>query len=142
MCDGQTANDCDIMSLTEYESTLNDQLVKLDHQFAEIGEELEAKKADFVEIYRKDPRISRDEEFTNLKQMIQDFNPMNAQNIPALETVETIETRPITGHKGILVCESFSGGNESFQTTMLLFQAANDLSKSVIIWVLFLVIVL
>ena len=108
MCDGNAADDCDIMSLTEYESTLNDQLVKLDDQFIELNEDLKTKKAVFVEMYREDPRISRDEEFSNLKQLIQDFNPIKTQKIPAMETAETIKTTPITVNKEIIVCESFS----------------------------------
>ena len=88
MCDGKAASDCDIINLTEYESTLNDQLVKLDEHFNEINEQLKRKKEAFVKMYRKDPRISRDEEIFSLKRMIEDFNTMNEQEIPALETDE------------------------------------------------------
>ena len=39
MCDGQPATDCEIMSLTEFNSKLNDQLAKLDDQFAAINDD-------------------------------------------------------------------------------------------------------
>ena len=95
MCDGIAANDCDIISLTEYQSILNDQLVKLDDHFNEIDGELETKKACFVEMIRKDPRISRDDEVLSLKQKIKNFNPMNAHEIPELETGRHTKWRTI-----------------------------------------------
>ena len=74
MCDGIAANDCDIISLTEYQSILNDQLVKLDDHFNEIDGELKTKKACFVEMFRKDPRISRDDEVLSLRTSEQSKN--------------------------------------------------------------------
>ena len=104
----QAASDCDIINLTKYESTLNDQLVKLNEHFNGIDEQLKRKKEAFVEMYRKDPRISHDEKLSNLKQRIEDFKPMNEQEIPALKTVETIETASQTENKSTIYCESFS----------------------------------
>ena len=106
MCDGIAAND--IISLTEYESILNDQLVKLDDHFNEIDGELKTKKASFVEMFRDDPRISRDEAILSLKQKIQNFNPMDAHEIPALETFAAIDITPITENKRIIICDTFS----------------------------------
>ena len=111
MCDGIAANDCDIISLTEYETILNDQLVKLDDHFNEIDEELKTKKTSFIEMFRNDPSISRDEEVLSLKQKIQNFNPMNAHGIPALETFAATDIRPITENKRIEICDSFSEDN-------------------------------
>jgi len=74
MCDGQPATDCEIMSLTEFNSKLNDQLTKLDDQFAVINEELKLKKEAFIEMYKKDPRFSQDVAVSNLHQQIKDFN--------------------------------------------------------------------
>ena len=111
MCDGIAANDCDIISLTEYESILNDQLVKLDDHFYEIDGELKTKKASFVEIFRKDPRISRDDEVLSLKQKIENFNPMNAHEKPALETFAAIDITPVTENKRIIICDTFSEDN-------------------------------
>ena len=62
MCDGKVANNCDIISLSEYETTLKTQLVKLNGLFIEVDEELKKQKAAFVEMFRKDPRISRDDD--------------------------------------------------------------------------------
>ena len=61
MCDGQPADECDVMNLAEFENTLKDRLAKLDDQFAEMADILKAKKEAFIEMYRKDPRISQDE---------------------------------------------------------------------------------
>ena len=83
-------------------------MVKLNEHFNEIDEQLKRKKEAFVEMYRKDPRISHDEKISSLKQRIQDFNPMNEQEILALETVETIETASQTENKSTIYCESFS----------------------------------
>ena len=74
MCDGQPATDCEIMSLTEFNSKLNDQLTKLDDQFAVINEGLKLKKEAFIEMYKKDPRFSQDVAVSNLHQQIKDFN--------------------------------------------------------------------
>ena len=112
MCDGQPATRCEIMSLTEFNVKLNDQLTKLDDQFAAINEELKSKKEAFIEMYKKDPRFSHDGAVSNLHQRIKDFDPMNPQGIPELETVETIETPMISGNKQIIVCKSFSDDNE------------------------------
>ena len=62
LCDGKVANNCDIISLSEYETTLKTQLVKLNGLFIEVDEELKKQKAAFVEMFRKDPRISRDDD--------------------------------------------------------------------------------
>ena len=113
MCDGQEADDCDVISLTQYESTLNDQLVELDGQFNEIDDELKIKKEVFVEMYRKDPRISLDREILSLKQRIRSFNPLHAQEMPALDTPETIQTRTNTATKQAIICESFADDNQN-----------------------------
>ena len=113
MCDGQPATRCEIMSLTEFNVKLNDQLTKLDDQFAAINEELKLKKEAFIEMYKKDPRFSHDGAVSDLHQQIKDFNPMNPQGIPELETVETIETPMISGNKQIIVCKSFSDDNKN-----------------------------
>ena len=42
-------------------------------------------------MYRKDPRISNDEAVMTLRKRIQDFDPLNPQEIPQLETVENTE---------------------------------------------------
>ena len=61
MCDGQQADDCDVMNLSEFNTTLNDRLAKLNNQFSTLSDILKAKKEAFIEMYRKDPRISHDE---------------------------------------------------------------------------------
>ena len=58
LCDGQAADDCDIMNLAEFETTLNDRMAKLDDQFETINEMLKTKKEALMAIYRKDPRIA------------------------------------------------------------------------------------
>ena len=105
MCDGQEADACDIISLAEFEIMLNDQLEKLDHQFIELDEEMKIKKEAIVEMYRKDPRVSRDEQVLSLKQRIIDFNPMNARDVPSLESLE-IPTS--TENIRTIVCKNFS----------------------------------
>ena len=121
MCDGIAANDCDIISLTEYESILNDQLVKLDDHFNEIDGELKIKKASFVNLLRNEPRISRDEDILILKQKIQNFRPKfrpkNVHKIPALETAKAIDTTSIAENKKIIICDSFSEDNLAVNVT-------------------------
>ena len=111
MCDGQAADNCDLMNLAEFETTLNNRLAKLDDQFSAISDVLKAKKQAFTEMYRKDPRISHDEKVSSLQQKIEDFNPIYEQEIPALETVETIETA--SENKSTIYCESFSDDNKN-----------------------------
>ena len=108
MCDGQPATDCEIMSMTEFNSKLNDQLAKLEDHFDAIIDELKLKKEAFIEMYKKDPRFSRDAAISSLRQQIKDFNLMTPQEIPEIETVETTETPMISGNKQVIVCESFS----------------------------------
>ena len=71
---------------------------------------MKIKKETIVEMYRKDPRVSRDEEVLSLKQRIIDFNPMHARNIPSLESVG-IPTS--TEKRQIIVCRSFSDENHN-----------------------------
>ena len=113
MCDGQEADACDIISLTEYESKLNNQLVKLDDQFIELDEEMKIRKETIVEMYRKDPRVSRDEEVLSLKQRLIDFNPMNARDIPSLESVEIPTRTESVQKRQIISCQSFSDENQN-----------------------------
>ena len=113
MCDGQPATGCEIMSLTEFNSKLNDQLAKLEDHFDTIIDELKLKKEAFIEIYKKDPRFSHDESIASLHQQIKDFNLLNPQEIPELLTVETTEKPMILGHKQAIVCESFSDDDTS-----------------------------
>ena len=80
MCDGQAANDCDLMNLAEFETTLNNRLAKLDDQFSAISDVLKAKKQAFTEMYRKDPRISHDEEVSCLLLTNETFDPVNLSN--------------------------------------------------------------
>ena len=61
LCDGQAADDCQFMKLAAFETTLNDQLTKLNDQFTTIYDILESKKEVFIKMYRKDPRISHDD---------------------------------------------------------------------------------
>ena len=49
-----------------FNTTLNDRLAKLDNQFAEMADVLKTKKESFIEMYRKDPRISHVEEVSCL----------------------------------------------------------------------------
>ena len=60
-CDGKAADDCDLMNLTEFETALNKRLETLNEQFSRISDVLKMKKEAFVEMYRKNPKISHDE---------------------------------------------------------------------------------
>ena len=91
MCDGQPTTDCEIINLTDYDAKLTEQLTKLDEQFDAINVELKAKKEIFIEMYRKDPRISYDEAVLSLHKIIQDFDPFNPPKIQGKKNVETIE---------------------------------------------------
>ena len=79
MCDGEAADNCDLMNLTEFETTLNNRLAKLDDQFSAISDILKAKKQIFTEMYRKDPRISHDEEVSCL--LLANKSNMNLKEI-------------------------------------------------------------
>ena len=113
MCDGQAADDCEIFTLIEIESTLNDQLAKLDDQFAVINDILKAKKEDFIKMYRANPIRSQDEAVLQLQKTLEVFNPMNPKEIPELEAVETVETSPITESKQTIICDRFSDDNHN-----------------------------
>ena len=82
MCDGLQANDCKIISLAEFESTLNDQLAKLDDEFAVINDILKAKKEAFIKLYRKNPWVSQNEAVERLRETLESFNPMNPRKFP------------------------------------------------------------
>ena len=89
MCDGQAADDCEIFTLAQVESTLNDRLAKLDDQFAVINDILKAKKEDFIKMYRSNPMTSYDDAVDRLQRTLESFNPMNPMEIPELEAAET-----------------------------------------------------
>ena len=61
MCDGQAADNCDLMNLTEFETAFDGRMATLNDQFSKIGDVLKSKKEAFVEMYRKNPKISHDE---------------------------------------------------------------------------------
>ena len=113
MCDGQAADECDFISLAEFETILTGRSAKLDDQFSTINEVLQAKKEVFMEMYRKDPRASHDEAVSRFREYIEAYNPMNPEELPELETVETVETLPIRETKQTIVCDSFSIYNEN-----------------------------
>ena len=75
LCDGQAADDCKYMKLAAFETTLNDRLTKLNNQFATIHDILETKKEIFIQMYRKDPRISHDDAISVLQKINEDFDP-------------------------------------------------------------------
>ena len=89
LCDGQPANGCETITLTDFDSKLKAQLSKLDEQFDEINQELKTKKEEIIEMYRKDPRFSQEGAVRALQKIIQDFGP----------------------HKDVVVCQSFSDDN-------------------------------
>ena len=78
-CDGQPADDCELMNLAEFETALNDRLAKLDDQFSTISDVLKVKKEAFIEMYRKNPKISRDEAVTFLQTTTESFDPANPE---------------------------------------------------------------
>ena len=92
MCDGQAADDCDIMNLDEFEITLNDRMAKLDDQFDKINESLKTKKEALKSIYRKNPRISHDWNFLRLQRCIENLDAIIPEEEPKLEAAETVET--------------------------------------------------
>ena len=109
MCDGQVANDCDIISLVKYESMLKEQMKIVDDEFkeitVEINEVLNAKKKSLIERYRKDPRIQNDG-LKNMKKIIK--NSINQEEFARLEIAETITDTPKIDSKRILQCKMFS----------------------------------
>ena len=108
LCDGQAADECDFISLAEFETILTDRSAKLDDQFSTINEVLKAKKEVFMEMYRKDPRAPHDEAVSRFREYIEAYNPTNPEELPELETVETVATLPIMETKQTIVCDSFS----------------------------------
>ena len=78
MCDGQAAVGCDLMNLTEFETAFKNRLEKLNNQFSKISNVLKSKKEAFVEMYRKNPKISHEEtvsllQATNEARVVQGF---------------------------------------------------------------------
>ena len=110
MCDGQAADDCDFISLTEFETILNDRSAKLDDQFSAINDVLKTKKEFFMEMYRKDPRKSHEKAVTRFREYIEAFNPTNPEELPELETVENPS---IMEFKQTILCNRFSNENKN-----------------------------
>ena len=64
-------------------------------------------------MYQKDPRVSHNDAVASLQKIIDDFNPMNLEELPDLEPVETIAPKPIPiDEKRIFILDSFSDDNE------------------------------
>ena len=63
------------MKLALFETTLNERVTKLKDQFATIHDILETKKEIFIQMYRKDPRISHDDAISVLQKINEDFDP-------------------------------------------------------------------
>ena len=82
MCDGQPADNCAFMKLTEFETAFNDRLSKLNEQFLTISDVLQAKKEVFIQMYRKDPRISHDDAVSYLQAVNESFDPTNPPKRP------------------------------------------------------------
>ena len=92
MCDGQAASNCDIISLAEYESMVNEQLKKIENQFKSISvtvnDILKAKKNALIKMCRNDPRIQHDDTVTSLQTIIGDLDSVSLKNLPEKEVVE------------------------------------------------------
>ena len=88
MCDGQPADDCDVMNLAEFQNTLKYRLEKLDDQFLAIADVLKAKKEAFAKMYRENPKISHDEAVSLLQLFTEAFNPNNPEEGSALNTMQ------------------------------------------------------
>ena len=112
MCDGQAAYDCEIMNLSEFETILNDRMMKLDDQFATINEILKTKKEAFIKLYRKDPRKSLDKAVVHFQKYIENYDASTPE-VPKLEAVETVETTPISESKETIICDRFSDDNKN-----------------------------
>jgi len=63
---------------------------------------LKQKKNAFIQIFRKDPRVSREKEILSLVKLIEDFDPINPKEEPEFEN--TFRT---------VICERFSNHNEN-----------------------------
>lgn len=113
MCNGQAAADCDVMYLAEFETTLKNRLAKLETKFSTINEILETKKEVFIELCRKDPRISHDNTLFRFQKHIASFDPTSQEEEPGIERVETVETMPRIETKQTIICESFSDTNKN-----------------------------
>ena len=111
MCDGKEAADCDIVNLADFESTLNDELAKLDDQFKIINDILTAKKEAFIKMYQKNPWVSQKTAVERLQKTLESFDPMSAMEIRRLGAGETVNTSPITQSKQTIICDRFSDDN-------------------------------
>lgn len=113
MCDGQVVNDCDIISLVEYESTLKEQLRNIEFKIGEIADEimqvLGGKKAALIEMYRKDPR-SRNDTFINMRKIIKQLDSINVEDVSRLDIAKTI-TNPLKTDSKPIQCRIFSDHN-------------------------------
>ena len=103
MCDGQSADGCEIITLADFETTLNNRLATLDDQFAIINDILKAKKEAFITMYRKNPKTSHDEAVRRLQNTLESFDPRN--------TGEILELEAATEGKQTIICQSFSDDN-------------------------------
>ena len=83
MCDGQPAVNCDFMKLAVFQTTFNDRLTTLHDQFSTMNDILKIKKEAFIQMYRKDPRLSHDDAVLWLQRTIEvldPFHPKKDQN--------------------------------------------------------------
>ena len=110
MCDGQSADDCDYMNRTEFETVLNDRLTELDHHFSTITDILNAKKEAFIKLYRKDPRKSGDKSLSRLQALNETFDPTTQEKVSELGAVENVEYTAILETEKTILCDSFSNG--------------------------------
>ena len=91
MCDGQPADNCDFMTLHEFEYNFNVRSTKVNKQFVTIQNVVEAKKKALIEIYRKDPRISHDDAVSLLQRTIETFDLSNLERDRNLNYILQLE---------------------------------------------------
>lgn len=114
MCDGEAAEDCEIINYAEYESLVNDQTVKLNEKFSILAHEMDVKKEACVETCRKDPRISFDDTlnnfFSQVQKIIQDLNLIQKESEKEGLLFGPQDHSTISD-KDAVICQSFSENN-------------------------------
>ena len=117
LCDGEAASECDIIGLAEYESMLNDRLNNTDEQFEAIAKAIDTslniKKNALIAMYRKDPRNLHKPVFLNMQKIIDYIDDVNLEELPRIETTETIVKTPEaeSTKKQIVNCDRFLHDN-------------------------------
>ena len=95
MCDGEQADDCDIITYDEYELLLNSKTSELDEKWSKAFDKLYDIKSACIEKYEKDPRVSHSDKM----QQVDDFLSEMLSKIRSFDFVDWKEEQDCEKNK-------------------------------------------